>query len=114
MGSDEEERIPYSLRKEWSDVTPLPQDDGPDPVVSIAYKDEFRETMDYFRAVYHSDERSARSLDLTSDAIELNPGNYTNIEIPFSTLHLLLLLLLHQYSSSRCLPLSGTQILLIT
>ncbi|KAJ8639427.1 hypothetical protein MRB53_016121 [Persea americana] len=77
MDSDEEERIPYSQRKEWSDVIPLPQDDGPDPVVSIAYKDEFRETMDYFRAVYHSDERSARSLDLTSDAIGLNPGNYT-------------------------------------
>ena len=91
MDSDEEERIPYSQRKEWSDVIPLPQDDGPDPVVSIAYKDEFRETMDYFRAVYHSDERSARSLDLTSDAIGLNPGNYTvRLLVVFAPLHLFL------------------------
>lgn len=77
MDSDKEVRIPYSQRREWSDVIPIPQDDGPDPVVSIAYKDEFRETMDYFRAVYHSNERSARALDLTSDAIKLNAGNYT-------------------------------------
>lgn len=77
MDSDEDEKIPYSQRSEWSDVKPIPQDDGPNPVVSIVYKDDFRETMDYFRAVYLSDERSPRSLDLTADAIEMNPGNYT-------------------------------------
>ncbi|KAL5784007.1 hypothetical protein ACOSQ2_006399 [Xanthoceras sorbifolium] len=81
MESDEEEvreeRLPLSRRPEWSDVTPLPQDDGPDPVVSIAYKQDFRETMDYFRAVYRADERSSRALRLTQEAIRFNPGNYT-------------------------------------
>lgn len=80
MESDEEEeveRVPLSKRQEWSDVVPIPQDDGPDPIVSIAYTDEFRETMDYFRAVFAADERSPRALELTAEVIHLNAGNYT-------------------------------------
>ncbi|KAG1363705.1 Protein farnesyltransferase/geranylgeranyltransferase type-1 subunit alpha [Cocos nucifera] len=75
--SDDDDRIPFSRRPEWSDVRPVPQDDGPHPVVPIAYRDDFRETMDYFRAVYLADERSSRALYLTTEAIEMNPGNYT-------------------------------------
>ncbi|KAJ6794025.1 protein farnesyltransferase/geranylgeranyltransferase type-1 subunit alpha [Iris pallida] len=75
---EEEERIPpIHLRPEWSDVRPVPQNDGPHPVVAIAYREEFRETMDYFRAVQLSHELSSRSLRLTAEAIGLNPGNYT-------------------------------------
>ncbi|KAL5715139.1 galactose-6-sulfurylase [Ranunculus cassubicifolius] len=77
MDSDEDERIPISQRNEWSDVTPIPQDDGPNPVVPIAYKDDFKETMEYFRAIYLADERSLRSLDLTKEVIHFNAGNYT-------------------------------------
>ncbi|KAJ7532218.1 hypothetical protein O6H91_14G077800 [Diphasiastrum complanatum] len=69
--------IPFSERSEWSDVQPVPQDDGPYPVVSIAYTSQFRETMDYFRAVLARDERSDRSLELTEEAIHMNAGNYT-------------------------------------
>ncbi|KAL5990952.1 hypothetical protein ACLOJK_011858 [Asimina triloba] len=75
--SDEDERIPFGQRPEWSDVAPIHQDDGSNPVVAIAYREDFRETMDYFRAVYLADERSPRALRLTSEAIEMNPGNYT-------------------------------------
>uniref|UniRef100_A0A2P2JMZ6 Protein farnesyltransferase/geranylgeranyltransferase type-1 subunit alpha n=2 Tax=Rhizophora mucronata TaxID=61149 RepID=A0A2P2JMZ6_RHIMU len=80
MGSDTEEEgkaVPLRQRPEWSDVTPIPQDDGPNPVVPIAYKPEFEETMDYFRALYFNDERSPRALQLTHQAIAFNPGNYT-------------------------------------
>ncbi|WZY89582.1 hypothetical protein YC2023_046317 [Brassica napus] len=33
--------------------------------------------MDYFRAIYRSDERSPRALRLTEEALRLNSGNYT-------------------------------------
>ncbi|KAH9301835.1 hypothetical protein KI387_013418 [Taxus chinensis] len=74
---DEETRVPLSEREEWRDVQPLPQDDGSNPIVPIAYTEEFREAMDYFRAVFHADERSPRALDLTAEVIRLNAGNYT-------------------------------------
>ncbi|XP_030382847.1 protein farnesyltransferase/geranylgeranyltransferase type-1 subunit alpha [Scaptodrosophila lebanonensis] len=79
--SDEEylgtDWLPYSERSEWADVKPLPQDDGPNPVVAIAYSPKFREVFDYFRAIIASREKTWRALELTTDALRLNPANYT-------------------------------------
>uniref|UniRef100_A0A7N0UP67 Protein farnesyltransferase/geranylgeranyltransferase type-1 subunit alpha n=1 Tax=Kalanchoe fedtschenkoi TaxID=63787 RepID=A0A7N0UP67_KALFE len=92
----EEEWIPFRRRVEWSDVNPVPQDEGPNPIVPIAYKDEFVEVMDYFRAVYLADERSSRSLSLTAEAIRCNAGNYTVWHFRRLVLEALHLNLLHE------------------
>ncbi|CEG47953.1 protein farnesyltransferase [Plasmopara halstedii] len=61
----------------WADVVQVPQDDGPNPIVSIAYSDEFVDVMDCFRGVLKLNELSERTLALTLDVIDANPANYT-------------------------------------
>lgn len=72
---DEEKQ--FAERDEWSDIVPIAQDDGPNPVVPIAYSQDFIDAMSYFRAVQAKKELSRRVLDLTARVIELSPGHYT-------------------------------------
>ncbi|RLN59332.1 hypothetical protein BBJ29_002667 [Phytophthora kernoviae] len=67
----------YSEDPAWADVDKVPQDDGPDPIVSIAYTSEFKDVMDCFRGVLKLNEYSERTLALTLDVIDVNPANYT-------------------------------------
>jgi len=46
----------------FHDITPIPQDDGPQPVCGIDYSQPFIEAMGYFRAVLRADEHSGMSL----------------------------------------------------
>jgi len=67
----------YTTSSLWADVVPIPQDDGPNPFISIAYKPEYSEAMDYLRAVMAAGEHSKRVLGLTMDVISMNPAHYT-------------------------------------
>jgi len=73
----EDQYVPYSQRAEWSDVTPVLQDDGPGGVVDIDYSKEFVDAMNYFRGVMAVNEKSERALQLTEDVIGHNAANYT-------------------------------------
>jgi protein farnesyltransferase/geranylgeranyltransferase type-1 subunit alpha len=61
----------------FSDVTPVPQDDGPAAVAQIDYSQDFVTAFNYFRAVLQADERSKRALQLTALCLEFNPANYS-------------------------------------
>jgi len=61
----------------WLDVTPLPLNDGPNPPFRIAYSEAYSQVFGYVRAVQVSGERSARVLQLSGAAVELNPAHYT-------------------------------------
>jgi len=77
MGEDDAARVFYRDRPEWADVTPIPQDESPNPIVKIDYTEEFVDVMDYFRGIVALGERSQRMLDITSEVIARNGASCT-------------------------------------
>jgi len=69
--------LPWELRPGWTDIKPITQDDGPNPLVPISYTSEYRNAMDAFRYLVKINERSQRVLELTEVLIRLNPGHYS-------------------------------------
>jgi len=65
------------LEELFHDIIPIPQDDGPHPVCSIAYPQGYVDAMGYLRAIMKNNERSERSLELTAICLRFNPANYT-------------------------------------
>ncbi|KAJ3121565.1 hypothetical protein HK098_003597 [Nowakowskiella sp. JEL0407] len=63
--------------KIWSDVIPVAQDDGPNPLVPINYSPDYRTAMDLFRAVLRSKELSERAFGLTTFILDYNASHYT-------------------------------------
>lgn len=57
-----------SLATRFADLTPVEQDDGPVPVVRIAYSHSFKIVMGYFRRILVNGEHSKRALDLAAGA----------------------------------------------
>jgi len=67
----------FANNPDFDDVIPIEQDDGPNPIVQIAYSAAFKDAFDYFRAIYASKEYSNRAYYLTEKCINLNSSNYT-------------------------------------
>mmetsp|Transcript_9879 Transcript_9879/g.24626 ORF Transcript_9879/g.24626 Transcript_9879/m.24626 type:complete len:342 (-) Transcript_9879:32-1057(-) len=61
----------------FADLTPIPQNDGPDRVCTIDYPSAFTLAYNYMRAVWAAKERSERALKLTATCLKFNPANYT-------------------------------------
>ena len=61
----------------FHDMTPIPQDDGPNPICQIDYPQEFDIAQSYLRAILQKKEHSERALQLTAYCLQFNPANYT-------------------------------------
>jgi hypothetical protein len=48
----EQDDMPFYQKPEWADVVPIPQDDGPNPLVPIAYTKECKRCLNPFYPTY--------------------------------------------------------------
>lgn len=72
-----EESVSRVLEHNWDDLTPLEQNDGPKPIATIAYTEDYATMMGYLRRVMSIEEYSERAFDLTTAVIDMNPAHYT-------------------------------------
>lgn len=49
---------PEELAEVFQDITPVPQDDGPNPVCAIDYSPQFVQAYDTMRAILQTGEKS--------------------------------------------------------
>lgn len=73
MDDDEED---YE-RFDWTDIEPIAQNDGDNPLVQIMYSQDYVKATGLLRAVMAKNERTPRVLALTEAVIEMNPAHYT-------------------------------------
>ncbi|KAG8944701.1 CAAX geranylgeranyltransferase alpha subunit [Tulasnella sp. 424] len=78
--------VSYSARPDWGDVTPIPQADDGKVLAPILYSQEYKEAMDYFRAILQKEEYSERVLGLTEHIIRMNPAHYSVWQYRYRTL----------------------------
>ena len=84
---EREEVVLLSEQPEWSDVQPIPQCEGVEPVVQILYDKEYSDAMGLLRAVMRRGELSQRTLHLTSVIIFMNSAHFTVWEFRRCILH---------------------------
>jgi len=65
-----------AIEQGWADVERTIQDEGPYPVMPIAYSIEYSDKMDILRTLMKNNEKSKRALKLTEEIIEMSPSNY--------------------------------------
>lgn len=68
---------PFSTDPTFSDVLPLPQDDGLRPLAQITYPPAYVDSTSYLRALAQREEFSPRTLTVTERVISGNPAHYT-------------------------------------
>lgn len=62
---------------DYSDITPIEQDDGPNALATINYNKEYADASKLLRALMLEDEKSERALAVVEEVIEWNPAHYT-------------------------------------
>lgn len=72
---------PFQDDPTFSDLLPIPQDDGLQPLAQITYTPAYQDACSYLRAVAQAKELSPRTITITERVIAGNPAHYTAWQI---------------------------------
>lgn len=61
----------------YGPLSPIPLDEGPEPLAPILYDEEYKDATAYMRSLMSLNEYSLRALKITEKVIMMNPGHYT-------------------------------------